>query len=171
MFKATLFWSPHYFCSRYSGDLNTGLAQYSNGLKLSNRWMVQYSDHHLDTRHLNMGQVKACYSDVFYSDPHLHKCVNRHCVCIKLFMIWNSFVHYWKKLRPHTKHFVYHLNKHLWTKCYIRTKWHSKQIFSLWHSLFAISILKWHISIELLIIWCQTKFTSYNGIHRQSPIF
>ena len=117
------------------------------------------------------GTSKACYSDVCNSDPHctqmcwLKLCLHK----IVEFMIWNSFAHYWKKLRPHTKHFVYHLNKHLWTKCYIRTK--SKQIYCLWHSLFAISILKWHISIELLIFWCQTKFTFYSGIHRQSHIF
>ena len=38
--------------------------------------LFRYSDHHLNTRHLNIGQVKVCYSDVSviqvfdYSDPH-----------------------------------------------------------------------------------------------------
>ena len=61
----------------YRGDLNTGLVWYSNGQKLSDRQngplfkchlnpglnLVQYSDHHLNTGHLNTKQVKVHYSD------------------------------------------------------------------------------------------------------------
>ena len=49
---------------RYSRDLNTGLVWYSNGQKLSDNRMVRYSDHHLNTGHLNREQVKVRYSDV-----------------------------------------------------------------------------------------------------------
>ena len=31
---------------------------------------VWYSEHHLNTAHLNTGQVKVHYSDVRFSDPH-----------------------------------------------------------------------------------------------------
>ena len=43
------------FCS-YNGDLNTELVRYSNGSKLFDRWMVPYSDHHLNN------ELKVRYS-------------------------------------------------------------------------------------------------------------
>ena len=37
---------------------------YSNAIWIPDYNIVQYSDQHLNTRHLNTGQVKVCYSDV-----------------------------------------------------------------------------------------------------------
>ena len=51
--------SPNCLLSKY--HLNTGVN------------LVWYSDHHLNTGHLNNRQVKVCYSDVRYSDPHCRR--------------------------------------------------------------------------------------------------
>ena len=63
---------------KYSGDLNNGLVQYSNGQKQSNFWLIRYSDHHFNIdwiRQLKNGVFVPSIrhlrnTSILYSDFH-----------------------------------------------------------------------------------------------------